>query len=163
MWKQVLVIGCLLVSCSSAQTLDARAPTTSSSSSTTTSTTTTSTTSTSSSTSTTTTTTTVAPIQRPANLTTGAGECALAELIHQYFDPYGEGAWAVQIAYRESRCQPDARSSTNCLGTFQVCSPLHDQIYRDLGLDPANWSDAETNIKVAAELYRRAGKQPWRT
>lgn len=38
---------------------------------------------------------------------------------------------------------------------------MHDQLYRDIGLDPGNWSDPTTNIKAAAELYRRAGKVPW--
>lgn len=85
--------------------------------------------------------------------------CPAADIIRATW-PADAADRAIQIAYRESRCLGSPVSPTNCRGLFQLYSGW-DALYRELGLDPANWADPWTNSTVAAEIYRRAGWGPW--
>lgn len=121
-----------------------------------------------------TTTTTLAPVTttaptttsttRPAapariTTTTSPVACPAADIIRATW-PADAADQAIRIAYRESRCLGWPVSPTNCRGLFQLYSGW-DALYRELGLDPANWADPWTNSTVAAEIYRRSGWGPW--
>ena len=78
-----------------------------------------------------------------------------------------DGDWAVDIAWRESRCQPDAVNwgetcapGSHAHGLFQMCFPLHAPTFAAVGCaDPLS---ADCNIRAAASLYQGSGRAPWR-
>lgn len=82
------------------------------------------------------------------------------------------------IAWRESRCQPDAHNADDpnkgSFGLLQINS-IH---WRDMDTRPHLWGDVKTecqtnhytdglnaikNICVASYLYQKSGLNPWRT
>lgn len=89
----------------------------------------------------------------------GPSGCDYEGLIRSTFveDP----DWAVAIAWRESRCQPDAANPSGSMGLFQMLLPLHDDLFYAVGCTPDQWSDPVCNVNAAHLLYRGAGRQPW--
>ena len=72
--------------------------------------------------------------------------------------------WAVTTAWRESRCQPDARNVEGASGLFQMMMPLHRQLVADAcgTADPdAAVFDPACNIAAAHALYAGSGRAPW--
>lgn len=69
---------------------------------------------------------------------------------------------ALRIAYRESRYQPGVTSSTGCChGVFQI-HEVHFGWMRAHGVTSVSQLfNAETNIRMAYELYKRNGWAPW--
>jgi len=71
---------------------------------------------------------------------------------------------ALRIAWRESGYQPGVTSPTGCChGIFQI-HEIHFSWMRNFGVTTVDQLfDAETNIRMAYELYKRAGGWgPWR-
>jgi peptidoglycan hydrolase-like protein with peptidoglycan-binding domain len=70
--------------------------------------------------------------------------------------------WALRIAWRESNYRPGVTSPTGCChGVFQI-HEIHFSWMRALGVTTVSQLfDAETNIRMALELYRRNGTAPW--
>lgn len=86
--------------------------------------------------------------------------CQYAPLIRSVFveDP----SWAVAIAFRESRCQPDAYNPSGSEGLFQLYH--HDDLLAAVcpNFPPSvSWKDPTCNTKAAHLLYLEAGRQPW--
>jgi hypothetical protein len=96
------------------------------------------------------------PTQCPADI---------VALIDKHWSRFGPQVvqWAISIAWRESNCRPDVTSPTRCAGIYQVCVPLHADLFTAAGYDwhTAAW-EAEPNIIVAANLYASSGPGPWR-
>lgn len=91
----------------------------------------------------------------------GTDTCAYADLIRQIWQR--DATWAIGIAWRESRCQADARNANEqASGLFQIMLPMHRDLFSDVGCDPSEWADPTCNIEAAWLLYQRAGRQPWR-
>jgi peptidoglycan hydrolase-like protein with peptidoglycan-binding domain len=69
---------------------------------------------------------------------------------------------ALRIAWRESGYQPGVTSSTGCChGIFQI-HEVHFSWMKNFGVTTvAQLFDAETNIRMAYELYKRNGWTPW--
>jgi hypothetical protein len=114
------------------------------------------------------TTTTVAPTTTtvPAPTPSPTTGCAYETAIRVAFPT--DGDWAVSVAWRESRCQPDAvnRAETcasggsHAMGLFQMCYPLHAPTFAAAGCsDPL---EPSCGIAAAALLYQGSGRSPWR-
>lgn len=71
---------------------------------------------------------------------------------------------AVQVAWRESRCQPAAaNTSSSARGLMQLLQSLHSHRYYASGACNANeWDDPWCNLAAARHLYDEAGTSPWR-
>ncbi len=74
--------------------------------------------------------------------------------------------YMVGIAWRESNCIPDVSSGTGCMGLFQICWPLHQDIeIAQCGRsDQAGMYDPICNIKMAYNMWRggqETGNDPW--
>lgn len=103
-----------------------------------------------------------------------SGECGLSEQIQEVWAGTGDEHWAVDVAIRESRCNPCAfyPGRSNCAadpstarGVFQLLN------HRDLELaarghgacpHDGRWSDPWCGIIAAKFLYDSAGRSPWR-
>ena len=71
---------------------------------------------------------------------------------------------AEAVAWRESRCQPDAANPTSSArGLFQLLASLHSHRYVAVGCTAADWPDPVCNTLAARHLYDAAGTSPWRT
>ena len=76
-----------------------------------------------------------------------------------------------RIMWRESRCQPDVRSTTSDTGLLQINKINHrwlsDRL--DIRVDADMLTNPESNVLAAAELFKfwdrhtGNGYQPWRT
>jgi Transglycosylase SLT domain len=66
--------------------------------------------------------------------------------------------WAVRIAWRESRCQPNAYNRSGAEGLFQLLG--HADLLAAVGC-PGRWADASCNIRAAFLLYQESGTRPW--
>lgn len=75
-------------------------------------------------------------------------------------------AWAKRIVWREAGNQPwAANRRSSARGCFQLLQSLHARRYnkfRGWGCSPAKWNNADCNSLAALDLYRQAGKSPWR-
>lgn len=70
----------------------------------------------------------------------------------------------IGIAWRESNCTPTAASSTGCLGLFQICWPLHQDLEQGAcgRSDRAGMFDPACNIRIAVSLWNHgAGAKHW--
>jgi soluble lytic murein transglycosylase-like protein len=69
-----------------------------------------------------------------------------------------------KIMYRESGCQPGARSRSRDSGLLQINDVNHRWLSQRLGTPvTSSWlMDAENNVRAAAELYDVYGTRPWR-
>jgi hypothetical protein len=87
--------------------------------------------------------------------------CPYEQLIRHTFPDWPE---AVQVAWRESRCQPTAANPTSSArGLMQLLQSLHSHRYYATGAcTAADWSDAWCNLAAARHLYDEAGTNPWR-
>ena len=80
--------------------------------------------------------------------------------------PAQHRAWARMVVTREAANRPaaaNARSSAR--GCFQLLQSLHAGRYnkfRGWGCSPAKWSNADCNALAALDLFKQAGKTPWR-
>lgn len=100
---------------------------------------------------------TVTPIDPPPPPPTRSVE----QIIRDVWPDELEGR-ALQIAYRESRYQPDVTSPTGCChGVFQL-HEIHLSWMAQFGVTSvAQLFDAETNVRMALKLYERDGWKPW--
>ena len=82
--------------------------------------------------------------------------------------PSSSRSWAHAIVNRESRGDASAWNPTSIAGShasgcMQLLLPMHNDLYRAVGCDPARWrGDADCGIKAALVLYRGSGSAPWR-
>jgi hypothetical protein len=97
----------------------------------------------------------------PAQASTRGCNPAVVNIINRDFPPRAR-AWAVGIAWRESRCIPTARNRSGASGVFQMMLPLHNSQFRAVGCSPSQWANPYCNVAAAAHLYRQAGTRPWR-
>ena len=101
----------------------------------------------------------------PSPVNRSGGQCGYADQIRATFGSAGD--WAVSIAWRESNCTPGSKSPTGCWGLFQLCVPLHMDLFRyvcpDLSAQLGNTValDPSCNIAAAYHLYQGAGTGPW--
>ena len=88
--------------------------------------------------------------------------CPYERLIRHTFPDWPD---AVAVAWRESRCQPDAANpSSSAGGLFQLLQSLHSHRYYATGAcAPSEWADPWCNVNAARDLYDAAGTSPWRT
>lgn len=78
-------------------------------------------------------------------------------------------AWMISVAWRESRCQPDAHNGDrstgdDSYGLFQInaLGGLREELVKTCGIsNPQVLLDGETNIACTGNLYRRYGYKPW--
>lgn len=89
-----------------------------------------------------------------------ADECPYAVEIMDAWAGTGDEHWAVDVALRESRCQPDAYNRSGASGIFQLMMPLHARLIGDVCGTPAPF-DPGCNIAAARALYDGAGRRPW--
>lgn len=89
-------------------------------------------------------------------------DCPYQRLIEHTFPDWPQ---AVQVAYRESRCQPDAaNTSSSARGLFQLLQSLHSHRYYASGACVASeWADPWCNVQAARDLFDDAGTSPWAT
>ena len=99
---------------------------------------------------------------RQAATPAGSG-CGVADQIRAAWADTPDGEWAVSVAMRESRCQPEARNPSGASGIFQLMMPLHRRLVADTCGEPADELvfDAACNIAAARALYQGAGRRPW--
>jgi len=80
--------------------------------------------------------------------------------------PAQHRAWAKSIVWREARNLPAAANRrSSARGCFQLLQSLHAGRYnkfRGWGCSPAKWSNADCNALAALDLFKQAGKTPWR-
>lgn len=91
----------------------------------------------------------------------GWNDCRYDVLIHQTW--HADQDWAQQVAWRESRCTPDARNGSGSEGIFQLLG--HDDLLRAAcpkQSPSSSWADPYCNIEAGWLLYLRAGRSPWR-
>lgn len=86
--------------------------------------------------------------------------CAYADLIRSVWKTDSE--WAIQIAWRESRCIATARHPEGASGLFQMMLPLHHRLFESVGCNASQWSDPSCNVRAAWFLYQGSGRRPWR-
>lgn len=90
-------------------------------------------------------------------------ECALSQEIQDAWAGTGDEHWAVDVAIRESHCQPDARNPSGASGVFQLMLPMHAGLFWAVCYaGPYVWWDAGCNIQAARLLYDGSGRAPWR-
>jgi hypothetical protein len=82
--------------------------------------------------------------------------CPYAATIRQEWPQ--DADWAIRIAWRESRCQPDARNPSGAVGLFQLLG--HWDLLAKACLDADPYL-AECNARAAWYLYSSAGRAPW--
>jgi hypothetical protein len=85
--------------------------------------------------------------------------CAYAPLIRSVWGP--DADQAIAIAWRESRCQPDAYNPSGSAGLFQLMMPLHADLFTAVGCPADAWADARCNVLAAHALFEAAGWGPW--
>lgn len=83
-------------------------------------------------------------------------------IIREVWAGSGLEDWAVSIAWRESRHQPDVVSGEGALGLFQLLG--HDDLIAEAAAAlgrPADWSDPWVNALAARYLAERSGTCHW--
>jgi len=71
--------------------------------------------------------------------------------------------WARKIVWRESRNTPSAANPrSSARGCFQMLLRYSSPFYRAVGCNNYMWSNATCNVRAAYQLYKKAGKSPWR-
>lgn len=88
------------------------------------------------------------------------GECPLSRQITDAWAGTGDEHWAVDVAIRESRCQPEARNPSGASGVFQLMMPLHARLVYDV-CGHGDVFDPACNIAAARALYDGSGRAPW--
>lgn len=89
-------------------------------------------------------------------------ECALSQEIQDAWAGTGDEHWAVDVAIRESHCQPGARNPSGASGVFQLMLPMHSGLFSTVCLaGPLVWDDPGCNIAAARLLYDGSGRRPW--
>lgn len=88
-------------------------------------------------------------------------ECPLAAQIVEAWAGTGDEHWAVDVAIRESRCNPDAYNQSGATGVFQIMTPLHNNLIAGVCGDPQLVWDATCNISVARTMWDGSGRRPW--
>jgi hypothetical protein len=85
-------------------------------------------------------------------------------VIREAFAGTGQEDKALEIAWRESRCDPGARNPSGASGLFQLMLPLHSGLFWQVCLaGPASWHDPWCNAHAARLLYDGSGWRPWVT
>jgi hypothetical protein len=98
-----------------------------------------------------------------ASAATGSSGCpaAIVRIIQRDFGR--NAAWAVGIAWRESRCQANAANRrSQARGIFQMMVPLHARQFAAVGCSWRQWANPSCNIAAAAHLFHEQGARPWR-
>jgi len=71
--------------------------------------------------------------------------------------------WARKIAWRESRNTPSAANRrSSARGCFQMLLRYSAPFYAKVGCNNSMWANADCNAKAAYQMYKVAGKSPWR-
>ena len=103
------------------------------------------------------------PIIAAAGLATACRPAAPAPppscpaVIVQTFAPLGQSAQACQVAWHESRWDPNARNASGASGWFQLMIPLHSDL---IAACPFLWRsafDGPCNAWAAVQLYLGEG------
>ena len=77
--------------------------------------------------------------------------------------PAGLQPWARKIVWRESRNTPSAANRTSSArGCFQMLLRYSAPFYAKVGCNNSMWANADCNAKAAYQMYKVAGKSPWR-
>lgn len=86
--------------------------------------------------------------------------CPYERMIEHTFPDWPQ---AVQVAWRESRCQPAAANPTSSArGILQLLHSLHAHRYYATGAcSPVEWADPWCNLHAARDLFDEAGTSPW--
>jgi len=72
-------------------------------------------------------------------------------------------AWARKIVWRESRNIPSAANPrSSARGCFQMLLRYSNPFYKKVGCNNYMWANADCNAKAAYQMYKVAGKSPWR-
>lgn len=74
----------------------------------------------------------------------------------------GDKGWARKIVKRESGNNPKAQNSRSSAAGCAQLLKIHAPRFRKLGYSWADRYNADVNVKVAWDLYKEAGKSPWR-
>lgn len=82
--------------------------------------------------------------------------CQYADLIRAHWPRDAE--WAISIAWRESRCRPDAYNPSGASGLFQL---LGHQDLVEAVCPGGSVFDPVCNVKAAWALYSGSGRSPW--
>lgn len=71
--------------------------------------------------------------------------------------------WARGIVWRESRNTPTAANPrSSARGCFQMLLRYSAPFYAKVGCSNAMWASPDCNAKAAYQMYKVAGKNPWR-
>jgi len=71
--------------------------------------------------------------------------------------------WARRIVWRESRNTPSAANPrSSARGCFQMLLRYSSPFYRKVGCNNYMWANPDCNAKAAYQMYKVAGKSPWR-
>jgi len=71
--------------------------------------------------------------------------------------------WARSIVWRESRNIPSAANPrSSARGCFQMLLRYSAPFYAKVGCNNSMWANPDCNAKAAYQMYKVAGKSPWR-
>ena len=71
--------------------------------------------------------------------------------------------WARSIVWRESRNIPSAANPrSSARGCFQMLLRYSNPFYKKVGCNNYMWANPDCNAKAAYQMYKVAGKSPWR-
>ena len=77
--------------------------------------------------------------------------------------PAGLQPWARKIVWRESRNIPSAANPrSSARGCFQMLLRYSNPFYKKVGCNNYMWANPDCNAKAAYQMYKVAGKSPWR-
>jgi hypothetical protein len=102
----------------------------------------------------------------PGSSASAGGRCVGWEALLERYSPGWDVTRMSRIAFRESRCQPDARNrSSSATGLLQLlashCRWLAEQM--DTWCTRERLTDPEFNVKAAAVLWDEQGYGAWST
>jgi len=108
----------------------------------------------------------VFPASPAAAKVTQGGQSPTCNAAIDVWWPAQHRAWAKTIVWREARNLPHAANKrSSARGCFQLLHSLHAGRYnkfRALGCNPSKWHNADCNALAALDLFRQAGRTPWR-
>lgn len=71
--------------------------------------------------------------------------------------------WARSIVWRESRNTPSAANPrSSARGCFQMLLRYSNRFYVKVGCSNYMWANPDCNVRAAYEMYKVAGRSPWR-
>lgn len=88
-------------------------------------------------------------------------ECPLSGEIQAAWAGTGDEHWAVDVAIRESHCDPGAYNRSGASGVFQLMMPLHSVLVASVCGSSDKVFEPGCNIAAARVLYDGSGRRPW--